>query len=86
MPSSCAPDLRVARQNGGGIHQQVGPLHIFSGVGDLHVDAHRPLVIDDVALVDVAAGDGIPGRVQDLHDGKHAAAPDAHEMQSLFTL
>ena len=79
-------DLRVALHDGGGIHHQLGSVHVFGLVSHGDRDAQLALAVDDIALVHVRACDLIAHFMQDLHQREHAAAANAHKVQLGFAV
>ena len=79
-------DLGIARQDRRGVDQQLGTLDILGRMGDFDLDPHRPLVVDNIPLVHIAAGDGVAGGMEDLHNREHPAAADPDKVQPLDLL
>ena len=76
-------DLRVAVVDGGGADHQIAVPQVFGVVADGHGNAQGPEVADRVALRHVGALDLEAHAPQDLCQGAHGYAADAHQVGPL---
>ena len=73
-------DLRVAVVDGGGADHEVALSQVLGIVADGHRDAQGPQVLHRVALRHVGALDAEAHTVEDLRQGAHGHAADAHQV------
>ena len=78
--------LRVVRQDCGGIDNQVSAFNIFRFLADGDGNTQFPLCIYRIGGIVVRAGDVISGCSQDLYQRVHTAAADPDKMNMLFPL
>ena len=79
-PGDGPGDFRVAVVNGGGTDHQVAVPQVVGIVAHGHGDAQGAEALDRPALRHVGALDDEPLVPQDLRQGAHGDAPDAHQV------